>query len=223
MFYETASRNHGLPHDPFKAIVGPRPIGWVSAVNAKGEVNLSPYSFFNAIADAPPIVAFSSNGYKDAVAFIDETKEFVCNLATYDLRDALNQTSAPLPRGTSEFGFAGLSEEASSLVKAPRIAGIAAALECKWLSTTQLQTLTGEPMDQFLVLGQVVGVYIADSFIVDGLVDTAAMRPILRSGYFDYFVATPETRFALRRPKGGGQKALEGLPLKAPSSAETPA
>jgi flavin reductase (DIM6/NTAB) family NADH-FMN oxidoreductase RutF len=223
MFYETASRNHGLPHDPFKAIVGPRPIGWVSAVNAKGEVNLSPYSFFNAVADTPPIVAFSSSGYKDAVAFIDETKEFVCNLATYDLRDALNQTSAPLPRGTSEFGFAGLSEEPSSLVKAPRIAGIAAALECKWLSTTQLKTLTGEPMDQFLVLGQVVGVYIADGFIVDGLVDTAAMRPILRSGYFDYFVATPETRFALRRPKGGGQAALEDVPLKAASSADTPA
>jgi flavin reductase (DIM6/NTAB) family NADH-FMN oxidoreductase RutF len=207
MFYDTARRDHGLPHDPFKAIAGPRPIGWVSAVNASGEVNLSPYSFFNAVADTPPIVAFSSNGYKDAVAFIDETKEFVCNLATYDLREAVNQTSAPLPRGTSEFGPAGLSEEASSLVRPPRIAGVAAALECKWLSTTQLTTLAGETMDQYLVLGQVVGVYIDDRFIVDGLVDTAAMRPIMRSGYFDYFVATPETRFALRRPKGGGQGA----------------
>ena len=204
MFYETASRNHGLPHDPFKAIVGPRPIGWLTTQSAKGEINLSPYSFFNAVADAPPIVAFSSNGYKDAVAFIDETKEFVCNLATYDLREPLNLTSAPLPRGTSEFDLAGLTTEPSGLVKPPRIAGVAAALECRWLSTTQLHTLTGEAMDQFMVLGQVVGVYVADQFIVEGLVDTAAMRPIMRSGYFDYFVATPETRFAMRRPKGGG-------------------
>jgi flavin reductase (DIM6/NTAB) family NADH-FMN oxidoreductase RutF len=204
MFYETAKRDHGLPHDPVKAIIGPRPIGWVSTASAKGEVNLSPYSFFNVIADSPPIVAFSSSGYKDAVAFVDETKEFVCNLATYELREQLNLTSAPLPRGTSEFGFAGLEAEPSRLVKPPRVAGVAAALECKWLSTTQLQTLEGRAMEQYLVLGQVVGIYIDDQFIKNGLVDTAAMRPIMRSGYFDYFVATPETRFAMRRPAGGG-------------------
>jgi flavin reductase (DIM6/NTAB) family NADH-FMN oxidoreductase RutF len=200
MFYETEKRNHGLPHDPIKAIVGPRPIGWISAINAQGQVNLSPYSFFNAVAERPPIVAFSSVGYKDAVAFIDETREFVCNLATYDLREAMNQTSAPLPRGSDEMSFAGLQAEPSRLVRPPRIAGIAAALECKWLSTTQLETLEGTKMDQYLVLGQVVGVHIDDRYIVDGLVDTAAMRPILRAGYMDYFVATPETRFALKRP-----------------------
>jgi flavin reductase (DIM6/NTAB) family NADH-FMN oxidoreductase RutF len=200
MFYETEKRNHGLPHDPIKAIVGPRPIGWISAINANGQVNLSPYSFFNAVAERPPIVAFSSVGYKDAVAFIDETREFVCNLATYDLREAMNQTSAPLPRGSDEMSFAGLDAEPSRLVRPPRVAGIAAALECKWLSTTQLETLEGTKMDQYLVLGQVVGVYIDDRFIVDGLVDTAAMRPIMRAGYMDYFVATPETRFALKRP-----------------------
>jgi len=200
MFYETEKRNHGLPHDPIKAIVGPRPIGWISAINAQGQVNLSPYSFFNAVAERPPILAFSSVGYKDAVAFIDETREFVCNLATYDLREAMNQTSAPLPRGSDEMSFAGLQAEPSRLVRPPRIAGIAAALECKWLSTTQLETLEGTKMDQYLVLGQVVGVHIDDRYIVDGLVDTAAMRPILRAGYMDYFVATPETRFALKRP-----------------------
>jgi flavin reductase (DIM6/NTAB) family NADH-FMN oxidoreductase RutF len=200
MFYETEKRNHGLPHDPIKAIVGPRPIGWISAINAQGQVNLSPYSFFNAVAERPPIVAFSSVGYKDAVAFIDETREFVCNLATYDLREAMNQTSAPLPRGSDEMSFAGLQAEPSRLVRPPRVAGIAAALECKWLSTTQLETLAGTKMDQYLVLGQVVGVHIDDRYIVDGLVDTAAMRPILRAGYMDYFVATPETRFALKRP-----------------------
>jgi flavin reductase (DIM6/NTAB) family NADH-FMN oxidoreductase RutF len=200
MFYETAKRNHGLPHDPIKAIVGPRPIGWISAINAQGQVNLSPYSFFNAVAERPPIVAFSSVGYKDAVAFIEETREFVCNLATYDLREAMNQTSAPLPRGNDEMSFAGLKAEPSRLVTPPRVAGVAAALECKWLSTTQLETLEGTKMDQYLVLGQVVGVHIDDRFIVDGLVDTAAMRPIMRAGYMDYFVATPETRFALKRP-----------------------
>jgi flavin reductase (DIM6/NTAB) family NADH-FMN oxidoreductase RutF len=204
MFYETAKRDHGLPHDPIKAIVGPRPIGWISAVDGKGQVNLSPYSFFNAVSERPPIVAFSSVGYKDAVALIDETREFVCNLATYDLREAMNQTSAPLPRGVDEMGFAGLKAEPSRLVKPPRIAGAAAALECKWLSTTQLETLEGTKTDQYLVLGQVVGVYIDDQYIVDGLVDTAAMRPIMRAGYMDYFVATPETRFALRRPSSGG-------------------
>jgi flavin reductase (DIM6/NTAB) family NADH-FMN oxidoreductase RutF len=200
MFYETEKRNHGLPHDPIKAIVGPRPIGWISAINAQGQVNLSPYSFFNAVAERPPIVAFSSVGYKDAVAFIEETREFVCNLATYDLREAMNQTSAPLPRGSDEMSFAGLKAEPSRLVTPPRVAGVAAALECKWLTTTQLETLEGRKMDQYLVLGQVVGVHIDDRFIVDGLVDTAAMRPIMRAGYMDYFVATPETRFALKRP-----------------------
>jgi flavin reductase (DIM6/NTAB) family NADH-FMN oxidoreductase RutF len=200
MFYETAKRDHGLPHDPMKALVGPRPIGWISAVNKQGQVNLSPYSFFNAVAERPAIVAFSSVGYKDAVAFIDETREFVCNLATYDLREAMNKTSAPLPRGTDEMAFAGLQGEPSRLVKPPRVAGVAAALECKWLSTTQLETLEGTKTDQYLVLGQVVGIYIDDRFIVDGLVDTAAMRPIMRAGYMDYFVATPETRFAMQRP-----------------------
>jgi flavin reductase (DIM6/NTAB) family NADH-FMN oxidoreductase RutF len=180
--------------------VGPRPIGWISAVNKQGQVNLSPYSFFNAVAERPAIVAFSSVGYKDAVAFIDETREFVCNLATYDLREAMNKTSAPLPRGTDEMAFAGLEGEPSRLVKPPRVAGVAAALECKWLSTTQLETLEGTKTDQYLVLGQVVGIYIDDRFIVDGLVDTAAMRPIMRAGYMDYFVATPETRFAMQRP-----------------------
>jgi flavin reductase (DIM6/NTAB) family NADH-FMN oxidoreductase RutF len=200
MFYETAKRDHGLPHDPMKALVGPRPIGWISAINNQGQVNLSPYSFFNAVAERPAIVAFSSVGYKDAVAFIEETREFVCNLATYDLREAMNKTSAPLPRGTDEMAFAGLQAEPSRLVKPPRVAGVAAALECKWLSTTQLETLEGTKTDQYLVLGQVVGIYIDDRFIVDGLVDTAAMRPIMRAGYMDYFVATPETRFAMQRP-----------------------
>ena len=200
MFFDATRNNHGLPHNPMKAIIGPRPIGWISAVNSNGELNLSPYSFFNAMGENPFIVAFSSTGYKDAVAFIDETREFVCNVATWELREAMNKTSVPLPRGTSEFNYAGLTAAPCRFVRPPRVAQAPAALECKWLQTIRLQTLDGEALDQYLVLGQVVGVHIDDAFIRSGIVDTAAMRPIMRSGYMDYFVATPETKFALRRP-----------------------
>ncbi|MGO4573937.1 flavin reductase family protein [Microvirga sp. 2TAF3] len=200
MFYETSTNDHGLPHDPFKAIVTPRPIGWITSMSGKGEVNLSPYSFFNAISEKPPMVAFSSSGRKDALTFIEETKEFVCNLATYDLREQLNATSAPLPRGENEMVHAGLEATPSRLVKPPRVANATAALECKWLQTVPLVPLEGGEPSYYLVIGQVIGIHIDDRFIVDGLVDTAAMRPIARSGYRDYFVATPETKFAMKRP-----------------------
>jgi flavin reductase (DIM6/NTAB) family NADH-FMN oxidoreductase RutF len=202
MFYEPLRGDHGLPHDPFKAIVTPRPIGWITALSAKGELNLSPYSFFNAISDRPHMVAFSSDGRKDAVTFVEETGEFVCNLATYDLRQEMNATSAPLPRGESEMEHAGLTAAPSRLVKPPRVAESPAALECRWLQTVPLTPLEGEAK-YFLVIGQVVGIYIDDRFIVDGFLDTAAMRPIARAGYRDYFVATPETKFSITRPKGG--------------------
>jgi flavin reductase (DIM6/NTAB) family NADH-FMN oxidoreductase RutF len=202
MFYEIAKRDHGLPHDPFKALVAPRPIGWITALSAKGEVNLSPYSFFNAVSDLPPMVAFSSQGRKDALTFIEETGEFVCNLATWDLRGAMNETSAPLARGQNEMVQAGLSAAPSRLVRPPRVADAPAAIECKHLQTVPLRPLVGTEARYFLVIGEVVGVYIDDAFIVDGLVDTAAMRPIMRAGYREYFVATPETKFAMTRPPG---------------------
>jgi flavin reductase (DIM6/NTAB) family NADH-FMN oxidoreductase RutF len=202
MFYETAANAHGLPHDPFKALVTPRPIGWITAISAKGEINLSPYSFFNAVSERPPMVAFSSAGRKDAVTFIEETGEFVCNLATFDLREQMNLTSAVLPRGENEMDHAGLAAAPSRLVKPPRVAAAPAALECKWVQTVPLNPLGGGEPSYYLVIGQVVGIHIDDRFIVDGLVDTAAMRPIARSGYRDYFVATPETRFSITRPGG---------------------
>ena len=201
MFYDVA-KGHGLPHDPFKALVAPRPIGWISAVSAGGEVNLAPYSYFNAFSDRPHIVGFSSDGRKDAITFVEETGEFVCSLATFDLRDQMNATSAPLPRGESEMIHAGLTPAPSRLVKPPRVAESPVALECKWLQTVPLTPLEGEAR-YFLVIGQVIGIHIEDRFVVDGLVDTAAMRPIARAGYRDYFVATPETRFSITRPKGG--------------------
>ena len=191
-----------LPHNPLKAIVAPRPIGWISAMSREGKLNLAPYSFFNAVGD--DMVAFSSTGRKDAMTFSEEGGDFVCNLATYDLRDQMNATSAPLPRGESEFDVSGLTAAPSRRVRAPRVAEAAAALECRWLQTIPLVPLNGGEAANFLVIGQVVSIYIDDRFVVDGLVDTAAMRPILRGGYFDYFTATPEPRFQMPRPKGGG-------------------
>jgi flavin reductase (DIM6/NTAB) family NADH-FMN oxidoreductase RutF len=140
MFYDTQKNDHGLPYNPFKAIVAPRPIGWITSMSAKGEVNLAPYSFFNGITDKPPIVMFSSEGVKDSVAFAEETTEFVCSLATFDLRDQMNGTSAPLPRGENEMSATGLEAAPSRLVKPPRVAASPCALECKWLQTSASRT-----------------------------------------------------------------------------------
>src|SRR2546430_324179 len=122
MFYETAKNDHGLPRDPFKAIVSPRPVGWITSMSAKGEINLAPYSFFNAVSDEPPIVTFSSHGLKDSVVFIAETKEFVCSLATFELRNAVAQTGMEYPRGVNEMVEAELAPAPSRLVRPPRVA-----------------------------------------------------------------------------------------------------
>ena len=198
MFYSTAKKDHGLPHDPCKALVAPRPIGWISSIGADGAVNLAPYSYFNAVSTHPPIVCFSSEGQKDSVALAEETKEFVCNLSTWDLRDAMNQTSAPYPRGVDEMRAAGLTPAPSRLVKPPRVAEAPVAMECKWLQTLTLRDLDGHPLDRHVVFGQVVGIHIADQFIRNGRVDTAAMKPIARCGYNEY--ALVDTVFAMTRP-----------------------
>jgi flavin reductase (DIM6/NTAB) family NADH-FMN oxidoreductase RutF len=200
MFYTVAKADHGLAHDPIKALVAPRPIGWISAMSQKGEVNLSPYSFFNMFSSHPPIVGFSSEGRKDALTFAEETGEFVCNLATRHFAEQLNKTSTPLPRGVSEFDLAGLGSEPSCLVKPPRVQGVAGALECKWLRSIPLAGLDGVETGATLVLGQVVGVYIDDQFLKGGKVNTAAMYLIQRAGYDEYFTATPDTLFSLKRP-----------------------
>lgn len=199
MFYETAGNNHGLPRNPLKAIVSPRPIGWITSMSAKGEINLAPYSFFNAVSDTPPIVLFSSEGRKDSLTFIEETKEFVCNLATYDLRTAVVATSGDFPRGVNEMEQAGLAAAPSRLVRPPRIAASPCALECRLLQILDLTDLDGQPAHRHVVLGQVVGVYIDDRFIKDERVDTAAMRPIARCGYADYAVV--DEMFSIPRPQ----------------------
>jgi len=200
MFYETSKNDHGLPRNPFKAIVAPRPIGWISAMSARGEINLAPYSYFNGVTDRPPIVMFSSEGYKDSVAFIEETKEFVCNLATFDLRMAMNETSAPMPRGENEMAVAGLEPAPSRLVKPPRVAASPCALECRWLKTVTFDDFDGRPVDRYVVFGHVVGIHIDERFIKDGRLDTKAMQPIARCGYDEYAVV--DRMFTLKRPSG---------------------
>jgi flavin reductase (DIM6/NTAB) family NADH-FMN oxidoreductase RutF len=199
MFYETGKNDHGLPHDPFKAIVAPRPIGWITAMSAAGDINLAPYSYFNGVCSRPPIVMFASEGCKDSVSFIAETGEFVCNLATWELRAAMNATSAPFARGINEMEKAGLEAAPSRLVKPPRVKASPCGLECKLLQIVPLDDLDGRPVDTHVVFGQVVGVHIDERFIKNGLVDTAAMRPIARCGYRDYAVV--ENTFPMTRPQ----------------------
>lgn len=201
MIYSTVLQDHGLPHDPFKAIVAPRPIGWIGAISSRGEVNLSPYSFFNAVSSRPHIVMFSSEEKKDAVAFIEETGEFTCSLATKALARQMNMTSAPLPRGQSEFGHAGLEMAPSRFIRPPRVAASPAALECKLLSIQQLVDLDGQAIPRWLVLGQVVGIFIDEAYLRDGRFDTAGANPIARCGYADY--AEVESLFSITRPPGG--------------------
>jgi flavin reductase (DIM6/NTAB) family NADH-FMN oxidoreductase RutF len=199
MFYETAKNDHGLARDPFKAIVAPRPIGWITSMSAKGEINLAPYSFFNAVSEDPPIVLFSSEGPKDSLVFVEETKEFVCNLATFDLRNAMVETSGQFPRGVNEMDQSGLVPAPSRLVRPPRVAASPCALECRLLQIIDLKDLQGRPSTRYVAFGQVVGIHIDDRFIKDGRLDTAAMQPIARCGYADYSVV--DKVFAMARPK----------------------
>src|ERR1700693_3027099 len=205
MFYDTAKNNHGLPRNPLKAIVAPRPIGWITSMSAKGEINLAPYSFFNAVSDNPPIVLFSSEGPKDSLVFVEETKEFVCNLATFNLRAAVVDTSEDLPRGVNEMEKSGLAAAPSRLVRPPRVAASPCALECRLLQVIDLKDLQGRPSTRYVAFGQVVGVHIDDRFIKDGRLDTAAMQPIARCGYNDYAVV--DKVFPMVRPRLARQAA----------------
>lgn len=197
-FYEPR-KGHGLPHDPFKAIVAPRPIGWVATVDAEGRPNLAPYSFFNAISSFPPMVFFNSEGRKDSINNAEATGEFTCSLVSADLARAMNATSAPVAHGVNEFTLAGLAMAPSSRVKPPRVAEAIAALECKVTQIIQLAGIDGAKLDSWMVLGEVVGVHIDDRFLKGGIFDTAAARPIARCGYRgDYAEVT--SLFEMIRP-----------------------
>ena len=192
---------HGLPHDPFNAIVGPRPIGWISSHNAAGALNLAPYSFFNAFNYTPPIVGFASIGYKDTLRNIEETGEFVWNLATRPLAEAMNQSCAAVPPEVSEFELAGLTPAASRVISVPRVLESPVAFECRRTQIVQLQGVDGVKVPTWLVLGEVVAVHIAKSLLKDGIYDTATAGHILRAGGpADYFTVGPEQLFRMRRP-----------------------
>ena len=197
-FYEPRN-GHGLPHDPFKAILAPRPIGWISSLDAQGRVNLAPYSFFNGFGSNPPIVGFTSEGRKDSLANVEATGEFVCNLVSRPLAEAMNLTAAPLPSGTDEMAFAGLEAAASRCVRPPRVALSPAALECRLLQVVEIRDLAGAPTGGHLVLGQVVGVHIDPSYLKDGIFDTAAARTVARCGYRGAY-AEVDQLFEMIRP-----------------------
>ena len=200
-FYEPAA-GHGLPHDPFKAIVGPRTIGWIGTLSAEGVPNLAPYSFFSIVCDRPPMIAFSSSGWKDSVANAEATGAFTWSLASRPLAEAMNRTSVPSGPEVDEFALAGLAAAPSRLVAPPYVAASPAALECRVAQVVRMATTGGEPVDSWLVVGEVVGVHIDAAFLTpDGLFDIAAAAPVLRAGYAaDYAAIGPDAMFRMRRP-----------------------
>ena len=199
-FYEPRN-GHGLKHDPFNAIVAPRPIGWISSRGADGNINLAPYSFFNGFCYKPPIVGFSSTSRKDSVQNIEETGEFVWNLATMDLARQMNATAAHVARDVNEFEIAGLTQAPCRLVNVPRVAESPVSFECKVTQIIQLQGANGEKAQAWLTLGEVVGIHLDRALVKDGVYQTQLARPIARAGRKgDYFVMTPETMFEMVRP-----------------------
>jgi len=199
-FYEPKN-GHGLKHDPFNAIIAPRPIGWISSRDGKGNINLAPYSFFNAFCYHPPIIGFSSTNWKDSAGNIQDTGEFVWNLATMDLAKEMNATAAHVARDVDEFKIAGLTAAPCKLVDVPRVAESPVAFECKLTQIVQLQGKDGEKAQAWLTLGEVVAVHIDKAFIQDGVYQTGLAHPIVRAGRRgDYFEIKPENMFEMIRP-----------------------
>ncbi len=199
-FYEPRN-GHGLRHDPFNAIIAPRPIGWISTCSEDGKPNLAPYSFFNAFNYTPPLIGFSSLGDKDSVRNARATGEFVWNLVSRPLAEAMNQSCAPVPYGVNEFELAGLETAPSRLVKVPRVAASLVAMECKVTQIIQLQTQTGVALNTWLTMGEVVAVHIDDSLIQDGIYQTAKGQHVMRAGGpGDYFTLDPDRLFRMTRP-----------------------
>ncbi|GGF07854.1 Asp/Glu/hydantoin racemase [Aliidongia dinghuensis] len=200
--YYEPSKGHGLPHDPFNSIVGPRPIGWVSTRGADGTVNLAPYSFFNGFNYTPPIIGFSSTSPKDSLRNVQETGEFVWNLTTRELAERMNQSCAAVPYGMNEFELAGLTPVPSRLVNVPRVAESPVNFECKVVEILQLKNHKGEATQAWLTLGEVVAVHIAKHLLKDGIFDTFGAGIILRAGGPSaYAEIGPETRFDMHRPR----------------------
>ncbi|REC56861.1 flavin reductase family protein [Rhodosalinus sediminis] len=199
MFYRPED-GHGLPHNPFGAIVSPRPIAWVSSRGADGVDNLAPYSFFNGVAYVPPQIMFASTGAKpdqdagkDSLANIRETGVFCVNIVEYAMRDAMNASSETLPREVDEFAHAGVGRASCETIDCPRVAGAPAALECR---LTRIERLPGAA--NYVVFGEVTGVHLRDDVLVDGIFDVTRYRPLARLGYRDY--TRVDEVFPLARP-----------------------
>ncbi|BBQ02481.1 Asp/Glu/hydantoin racemase (plasmid) [Burkholderia sp. SFA1] len=200
-FYEPAN-GHGLAHDPLGAIVGPRPIGWISTRDAEGALNLAPYSFFNIFNYSPPVLAFSSVGFKDTVRNARDTGEFVWNLVTRELCEHMNLTSGEVPADVDEFALAGVDPTSSRIVSAPRVAQSPVSFECRVSDVMQLQRANGSPIDTWMVIGEVVGVHVARALLSDDGYATAAARPVMRGGGpADYFEIEEAAMFKMARPK----------------------
>ena len=201
LHYYEPRNGHGLKHDPFNAIIAPRPIGWISSRDGKGNVNLAPYSFFNGFCYHPPIIGFSSTSWKDSVANMQETGEFVWNLATMDLAQQMNATAAHVAHEVNEFVVAGLTPAPCRIVKVPRVAESPVSFECKVAQIIQLQGADGTKANAWLTLGEVVAVHIDKAMIKDGVYQTALARPIVRAGRKgDYFVIRQDAMFEMTRP-----------------------
>ena len=202
MHYDCEKNDHGLPHDPFKAIVAPRPIGWIGSKGNSGIQNLAPYSYFNAVADKPHFVMFSSVGIKDSVKNIEETGVFTFSLAVEKLFDGMNGSSAPAEYSVDEFKLTGLKFSQGKIVDAPYVKESPAALECKYWKTIDLPgSDRSKGSGTYVIFGKVLGIYIDDNYIIDGLFDASKARPLVRLGYMNYGVVGEENTFTKNRPE----------------------
>jgi len=199
MFYDVKKKNHNLPHDPFKAIVAPRPIGWISTLAANGDFNLAPYSFFNAVSDNPHIVMFSSVGWKDSATNAKQTGEFVCNYVGEINETQMNATSVHAPPNINEAEYVGIELVQSTMVKPPRVKDVWAALECKVTEFLEPQDANGDASGNIMVFGEVVGIHIHDDAIVNGLFDIEVTKPVSRGGYLDF--GRSGEKFQMPRPE----------------------
>lgn len=199
MFYETETNNHDLPHDPFKALVSPRPIGWIGTTGTDGTHNLAPYSFFNAIGDSPKMVMFSSDGKKHTLTNIEASGEFTASLASRHLADKVNLSSVDAPADEDEFAHSGLTPTMGRLVNAPFVAEAYAALECELIDIIRPRALDGTLSGYIMVIGQVVGIHIDPAVLKEGKIDMAKAAPLARLGYRDY--SDGSRTFEMIRPK----------------------
>ena len=202
MHYDARKNEHGLPHDPFKAIVAPRPIGWIGSQNKEGQKNLAPYSYFNGVSDQPYYIMFSSEGLKDSLINVEQTGVFTASLATAGLFDQMNISSVPAKHGTDEFKLSGLTARQGSYVNAPYVSESPAVLECElWKVLDLPHSSRTENTGNYIVIGHVIGIHIDDNYIKDGLFDFKLAEPLGRLGYMDYGIINSKNSFTKNRPQ----------------------